>query len=299
MNRHTWSDLSIFAAIADAGSFTAAAKKLGVSASALSHSMRAMEERLGVRLLNRSTRSSAPTEAGERLLARLRPAMSDLEDVVLRLEECRDRPAGRVRISAHRTGAMLAIAPKLPAFAKKYPDVQVELAVEDGLVDIVAQGFDAGVRHEQVLENDMISVRISNAYKIVYVATPDYWRHATRPKTPHDLLAHRCTAYRLTSAGGVHRWRFIKGDHSVTIDPPAILISNDVDVVLRAAVSGMGVACLLESQVHPELEAGTLVPVLRDWSPRVAPNYLYYSGRRQMTPALRAFVEFMRLATSS
>jgi DNA-binding transcriptional LysR family regulator len=299
MNRHTWSDLSIFAAIADAGSFTAAAKKLGVSASALSHSMRAMEERLGVRLLNRSTRSSAPTEAGERLLARLRPAMSDLEDVVLRLEEGRDRPAGRVRISAHRTGAMLAIAPKLPAFAKKYPDVQVELAVEDGLVDIVAQGFDAGVRHEQVLENDMISVRISNAYKIVYVATPDYWRHVTRPKTPHDLLAHRCIAYRLTSSGGVHRWRFIKGDHCVTIDPPAILISNDVDVVLRAAVGGMGVACLLESQVHPELETGTLVPVLRDWSPRVPPNYLYYSGRRQMTPALRAFVEFMRLATAS
>jgi DNA-binding transcriptional LysR family regulator len=159
MNRQTWADLSTFAAIADAGSFTGAAKSLGISPSALSHAMRAMETRLGVRLLNRSTRSVAPTEAGERLLARLRPALDELDATVRRLEEDRDKPAGRIRISAHKTASALAIEPKLPAFASAYPDVQVELAIEDGLVDIVKAGFDAGVRHQHVLENDMISVR--------------------------------------------------------------------------------------------------------------------------------------------
>lgn len=296
MKRQTWTDLSTFAAIADAGSFTAAAAALGVTPSALSHAVRAMEERIGVRLLNRSTRSVAPTEAGERLLARLRPAIGDLDDVIRRLEEDRDRPAGRIRVSAHRTAATLSIAPRLPAFAKAYPDVQVELAIEDGLVDIVARGFDAGVRHEQVLDQDMISVRIGEPCRVVYVATPDYWRRAARPRKPTDLLAHRCIAYRLTTSGAVFRWRFVRGEEEFVLDPPAVLISNDVDVVRGAAIGGIGVACLLQAQVRRELADGALVAVLGDWSPVVPANYLYYPGRRQIGPAMRAFIETMRVA---
>jgi DNA-binding transcriptional LysR family regulator len=160
----------------------------------------------------------------------------------------------------------------------------------------VAQGFDAGVRHEQVLDQDMVSVRLTDVGRIAYVASPDYWRTASRPKAPQDLLAHRCLAYRLTSSGGLFRWRFAKGDQSLVLDPPAVLISNDIDVVREAAVSGMGVACLLDSQVRRELADGELVAVLRDWSPAVPPNYLYYPSRRQMGPAMRAFVETMRVA---
>lgn len=298
MKRQTWHDLSTFSAIADAGSFTAAAGILGVSRSALSHAMSAMEERIGVRLLNRSTRSVAPTEAGERLLERLQPAMRDLDDTVRHLEENKARPAGRLRISAHRTAALLAIAPKLPGFAKAYPDVQVELAVEDGFVDIVSKGFDAGVRHEPVLDQDMISIRISEPMKLSYVATAEYWAQFGRPKLPNDLLAHRCLTYRLTSAGGLFRWRFAKGSKKVVLDPPSALISNDIDIVRQAAINGMGVACLLEEQVKNELAKGSLIAVLQDWTPSVAPNYLYYPSRRQMSAAMRAFVDTVRIGAT-
>lgn len=296
MKRQTWTDLSTFAAIAERGSFTAAAVSLGVTPSALSHAMRAMEERMGVRLLNRSTRSVAPTEAGERLIARLRPAIADLEDMLRSLEEDKERPAGRIRISAHRSAATVSIAPRLPAFAQDYPDVQVELAIEDGLVDIIAQGFDCGVRHEQVLENDMIAVRISDPCRMVYVATPDYWQRASRPRKPSDLLAHRCLAYRLTTSGEVFRWRFEKADETIVINPPARLISNDIDVICGATISGMGVACLLEDQVRRELSEGLLSAVLDDWSPTVPSNYLYYPGRRQISAAMRVFIDAMRVA---
>lgn len=294
MKRQMWADLSTFAAIADAGSFSAAAGRLGVSPSALSHAMRAMEERLGVRLLNRSTRSVAPTEAGERLLVKLRPAMANLSEAVDRLQEDQARPAGRVRISAHRTGATLAIVPRLAAFGRAFPDVQVEVSVDDGLVDIVAQGFDAGVRHGHVLDQDMISVRISDPLQIVYAATPEYWRGAGRPAEPRDLLAHRCVRYRLTTSGGLLRWQFARGEERLALDPPAALISNDVEVVRDAALSGTGVACLLQPQAANAFADGLLEPVLREWSPTVEPNYLYFPSRRQLSPAVRAFVDAMK-----
>ena len=295
MNRQTWNDLSTFAAIAEAGSFTGAAKPLGVSPSALSHAMRAMEARLGVRLLNRSTRSVAPTEAGERLLARLRPALVDLGATIRQLEDDSDKPAGRIRISAHQTAAALAIEPKLPAFAKAYPDVQVELAIEDGLVDIVASGFDAGVRHQHVLENDMISVRVSEPLKLCYVASPEYWERRNRPKTPTELLAHRCIAYRMKSSGGVMRWRFERRLKAMMLDPSAVLISNNIGVIKAACINGMGVACLLERQVSDELDSGALVAVLKEWSPTTPANYLYYPSRNQLSAAMRAFISAIRV----
>ncbi len=293
MDRDTWTDLAAFAAIADAGSFTRAAAGLGVSPSALSHAMRGLETRLGVRLLNRTTRSVAPTEAGERLLERLRPAIGDLGELLGRLGAERDRPAGRLRISAHRTAAVYLIAPRLPGFRAAHPDVQVELAVEDGLVDIVAAGFDVGVRHEHVLDRDMISVRVGGALRTVVVGAPGYLARMGPPGTPEELLGHRCLVYRYTSSGLIHRWRFERDGREVALAPPPSFVSNDVDLLRDAALGGMGLACLSEPQAVAGLAAGTLVEVLADWSVPIAPNHLYYPSRRQMRPALRAFVDWM------
>lgn len=294
MNRQTWADLSTFAAIADAGSFTAAAGKLGVSPSALSHAMRAMESRMGIRLLNRSTRSVAPSEAGERLLEKLRPAMAEVSETVDQLLDDSGRPAGRVRVSAHRTAATLALVPRLAAFGRAFPEVQVELTIEDGLVDIVAQGYDVGVRHGHVLEQDMISVRISDPMAIVYVATPGYWSRAGKPAEPRDLLAHRCIRYRLPTSGGLLRWQFERSGEKLALDPPAVLISNDIEVIRDSALEGVGVACLLEEQVPEALTDRRLEAALHDWSPNVQPNHLYFPSRRQISPAVRAFIEAMR-----
>lgn len=291
MNRDNWTDMATFAAIADAGSFTRAAAGLGVSPSALSHAMRGLETRLGVRLLNRTTRSVAPTEAGERLLERLRPAIGELDELLGRLDAERDRPAGRLRISAHRTAAVHLIVPLLPRFCADHPEVQVELAIEDGLVDIVAAGFDLGVRHEHVLDLDMISVRVGDTLRTVIVGAPDYLARADVPRAPEDLLGHRCLLYRYTSSGQIHRWRFERDGREVAIAPPPSFVSNDVDLLRDAALGGLGLACLSEPQARAALADGTLVELLADWSVPIPPNYLYYPGRRQMRPALRAFID--------
>lgn len=295
MRRETWNDLAVFAAIAEAGGFTAAGRRLDVSASALSHAMRALETRLGVRLLNRTTRSVAPTEAGERLLQRLAPALADLDSTLASLADLRDRPVGRVRVSAHRTAALHSILPRMPRFIADYPDVVVELSVEDGLVDIVSGRFDAGVRHVHVLEQDMISVRIDHGYRLVVAAAPDYLAAHGAPATPADLLAHRCLNYRYTTSGATHRWAFEKDGEALHIDTPAGFVSNDADVLLAAAIGGCGVACLTEPQAEAALASGALAPLLADWCPTLPPNYLYYPGRHAVAPALRAFIEAMRI----
>lgn len=294
MRREDWSDLATFAAIADSGSFTKAGARLGVSPSAMSHGMRALEARLGVRLLNRTTRSVAPTEAGERLLATLRPAMGEVASALDHLDAERERPAGRLRITAHRTAAMQTIMPRLSEFATHYPDVAVELSIDDGLVDIVAGRFDAGVRHEQMLDQDMVSVRVSGPQRTAIVAAPDYFARFGTPRTPDDLRRHRCLAYRYTSSGAIHRWLFGKDGRSFAFDPPAAFIANDVDVLLEAALGGLGVACVLESQALRHGTAGALVAVLEEWCPMVPPNHLYYPSRRHVSAALRAFIQTVR-----
>lgn len=295
MRRDTWNDLSAFAAIAEAGSFTEAARAIGVSPSALSHTMRGLEARLGVRLLNRTTRSVAPTAAGERLLQSLAPAIGALDDALATLDADRDRPAGRVRVSAHRTAAIHSILPRLPEFMAAYPEVVVELHVEDGLVDIVAGRFDAGVRHVHVLEQDMISVRIDDGYRLVVAASPAYLAARGTPAVPGDLLAHRCLNYRYTTSRATHRWQFERDGEQLHIDTPAGFVSNDTDVLLAAAIGGCGIACLAEPQASAALASGALVGVLADWCPVLPPNYLYYPGRRVVAPALRAFIEAMRV----
>lgn len=295
MQRDTWSELAVFAAIVDAGGFSAAARQLGVSPSALSHTMRGLEARLGVRLLNRTTRSVAPTEVGERLLTSLQPAIAALDDALATLAAGRERPAGRVRISAHRTAALHSILPRLPAFMADFPDVTVEVTIQDGLVDIVSGRFDAGVRHVHVLEQDMMSVRIDDGYRLVVAAAPAYLAAHGTPGAPADLMAHRCLNYRYTTSGATHRWAFEKDGESLQIDTPAGLVSNDTDLLRAAAIGGCGIACLAEPQAAASIADGSLIGLLADWCPVLPANYLYYPGRQPVAPALRAFIEAMRV----
>jgi len=295
MDRDLWSGLAVFEAIVEAGSFARAAARLGLSASALSHAMRSLEAKLGVRLLDRTTRSLAPTPAGEELLARLRPAIASVADALEDLNGTRERPAGRIRISAHRVAAIYAILPRLADFARAYPDIAIELVVDDGLVDLVADRFDCGVRHAQTLQADMISVRISAPVPLVFVAAPAYLADRAAPLEPDDLGQHRCICYRYTSSGVVHRWEFERDGRTSERSIPGEFTTNDIDVMRDAAVAGLGVVCLPLPHAALQLADGTLVEVLAGWAPTLPPNHLYYPSKRQPTAAFRAFVAAMRV----
>lgn len=294
MDRDTWNDLAVFAAIVEAGGFTRAGAGLGVTASALSHRMRLMEARMGTRLLNRTTRSVAPTEAGERLLASLRPAMAEVDAALSALDTDRAKPAGRVRVSAHRSAAFGVVLPRLKSFSEAYPEVTVELVVDDGLIDIVRAGFDAGIRRLPSLEQDMVSVRLDEGVRRSIVVAPDYLRRAGIPETPQDLQAHCCLNYRLPTAGSLYRWTFERDGQTTTMDVTGSLVTNDIDMLCEGALAGLGLACVLESQAAPHLASGALISVLDDWRPRLPPNYLYYAGRRNPPPALRVFIDAMK-----
>ncbi|HEV7353973.1 MAG TPA: LysR family transcriptional regulator [Brevundimonas sp.] len=296
MDRDTWADAAVFGAIAEAGGFTRAAARLGVSASALSHRMRAMEARLGVRLLNRTTRSVKPTEAGERLLASLRPAMRDLEDALAELNADRARPAGRVRVTAHRSAAFGLVLPRLARFAETCPDIRVELVVDDGFVDIVARGFDAGIRRLPSLEQDMISLRLDDGVALRLVASPGYLSAFGAPATPADVLGHRGLSYRLPTAGSLYPWTFERHGQTLTLEPPQQFLTNDIDMLCEGALAGLGLAWITAHQAAPHLASGALVSLLEDWCPTLPPNYLYYAGRRHLPPALRAFIDAMKPA---
>jgi DNA-binding transcriptional LysR family regulator len=296
MDRDLWSGLAIFGEIVEAGSFAKAATRMGLSASALSHAMRVLERKLDIRLLDRTTRSLAPTSAGEALLLRLRPAMASVEEVLGLLDETREHPTGRVRVNAHRPAAIYLVIPRLPALARDCPDVAVELVVNDGFVDIVAERFDCGVRHAQGLQGDMISFRISDPVPLIFVASPRYLADHGNPAHPDDLARHRCVSYRHTSSGALHRWEF---EHNGTISDrtvPNNIVTNDTDVMRDAALAGLGIACLIEDQASPHILKGDLAEVLPGWAPTLPPNHLYYPNRRQPTAAFRAFLSAMRIA---
>lgn len=296
MDRDTWNDLAVFAAIVEAGGFTKAGAGLCVTASALSHRIRQMEARMGVRLLNRTTRSVAPTEAGERLLASLRPAMAEVDAALLAIDTERAKPAGRVRVTAHRSAAFGLVLPRLGRFAEDYPEVTVELIVDDGLVDIVRGGFDAGIRRLPSLEQDMVSVRLDDGVRLTIVASAEYLRVSGTPQTPADLMNHRCLNYRLPTAGSLYRWTFERDGLTTTMDTPGTFVTNDIDMLCDGARAGLGVACVIETQAAPHLASGDLVSVLDGWRPLLAPNYLYYAGRRNPPPALRVFIDAMKAA---
>lgn len=295
MDRDLWSGLATFAEIVEAGSFARAATRMGRSPSALSHAMRALEARVGIRLLDRTTRSLAPTEAGETLLRQLRPAMAAVEGALGTLDAGRARPAGRIRINAHRLAAVHVVLPRLTAFAERCPDVAVELVVNDGLVDIVAERFDCGIRHEGQLQRDMISVRISPPVPLVFVAAPAYLAAHGAPATPDELPRHRCICYRYTSAGTMHVWEVVSEGRISEQPVAASFATNDIDVMRDAAVCGVGVTCLPLPHAAPYLASGALVEVLGGRAPVLPPNHLYYPNRRQPSAAFQAFLEAMRL----
>jgi len=295
MDREDWGSLAAFVVVAEERSFTRAAARLGVSPSALSHTMRRLEERLRIRLLARSTRSVSTTDAGERLLARLRPAIDEISNAVEDLGRLLDRPSGRVRITASRSAARMVVAPVLPRFVQSYPDIVVEVFVEPGLTNIVERRFDAGIRLGESLEKDVVAVPVTGPLRMAVVGAPQYFAAHAAPSTPHDLRKHRCINFRLPSAGTIYKWEFEKGRHKVEVGVDGPLVFDDEEMVLDAAMAGMGLAYLIEDQVAPLIGAGTLTRVLEDWCPPFPGFFLYYPGRRQVSPALAAFIDAIRV----
>ena len=280
---------------APAGSFARAATRLGLSASAFKPCDALAGDETRCPLLDRTTRSLAPTPAGEELLARLRSAIASVASALADLDNARERPAGRIRVSAHRGAAIYAILPRMADFARAYPDIAVELVVDDGFVDIVADRFDCGVRHAQTLPADMISVRISAPVPLVFVAAPAYLADHPAPVDLDDIVAHRCLCYRYTSSGVVHRWAFERDGRAVERSVRGDFITNDIDLMRDAAVAGLGVTCLPLPHAGLQLADGSLVEVLAGWAPTLPPNHLYYPSRRQPTAAFQAFVTAMRV----
>src|SRR5690242_10359274 len=294
MVRDELSVLAAFLAVAEERSFTRAAKRLGVSPSAVSHAMRGLEERLGVRLLARTTRSVAPTEAGEQLLARLRPALADVRDALGEVAGLREKPAGRIRLLMPRFAVESVLAPKLAKFAREYPDIVLDVTTEDSRMDIVGGGFDAGIHLGEYIAKDMIAVRVSADHQPVIVGSPAYFESHPRPRTPRDLLQHQCINFRHGSAG-VYRWEFEKGKKSLSVAVNGPLIVDDLELVIRAALDGVGLAYMAEENATPHLARGALVRVLEDWCQPFPGFFLYYPSRRQQPAALSALIDVLRL----
>ncbi|MBO9708329.1 MAG: LysR family transcriptional regulator [Caulobacter sp.] len=293
MDQRPLPELAVFAQVAQHRSFRAAAQVLGVSASALSHSLRNLETRLDVRLLHRTTRSVAPTEAGERLLARLGPALADIDAALSEVAAFRDRPAGRLRINIARSAARWLLAPRLGGFLNAYPQVRAEIVCEDGLTDIVAGGFDCGVRLGESLQADMIATPIGGELSQALVASPDYVAACGAPRRPEDVLDHRCLLFR-RGGGQPWPWEFEREGREVVVDPPGVLLSDENEVIRRACLDGAGLAFLMRDLVTPDIQAGRLVSLLDEWCEPFPGFFLYYPSRRQLSPALRAFIDWMR-----
>ncbi|CCE11024.1 putative DNA-binding transcriptional regulator [Bradyrhizobium sp. STM 3843] len=288
-------DLATFLAIARHRSFRAAATELGVSASALSHALRNIEERLDVRLINRTTRSVALTEAGARLFERISPAFRDIDDALEDLNNFRGRPAGTLRFSAARQSSQLVLLPIVTQFLKAFPEINVEIVVSDALIDMVAGGFDAGVRFGETIAADMIAVPIGPRQRSAVVASPGFFKRHKQPVTPHDLKDLPCIRYRFNS-GVLYRWEFERGGVALKIDVTGPLTMNDQDLMLESARDGAGLAYVFEAQASPLIAKRKLVRVLADWCPAYPGFFLYYPSRRQLPAALRAFVDFVRAA---
>jgi DNA-binding transcriptional LysR family regulator len=286
--------LSAFLVVAEERSFTRAAKRLGVSQSALSHAIRGLEEQIGVRLLARTTRSVATTDAGDELLAHLRPALADIRGALDKISGLRDKPAGRVRLVVSPLAATTVLAPKLGQFARDYPDVVLDVTTDASRVDLVAAGFDAGIHFGEFIEQDMVAVRVSPDHRPAIVGSPVYFESHPQPKSPRDLPKHRCINFRHGSEG-VYRWEFDKGKQSLTVAVNGPLVVDDVELVIRAAIDGVGLAFMSEDRAAPHLASGALVRVLEDWCPPFPGFFLYYPSRRQRPAALTALIETLRL----
>lgn len=287
-------DLNAFVLVAEEGSFTRAAARLGVSQSALSQTIRGLEARLGLRLLARTTRSVAPTEAGERLLALVAPALREIDEGLVRLTELRERPAGTVRISADEFAVQHVLWPALARFLPDYPDIHVELTTDYGLTDIVSERYDAGVRRGRLVSQDMIAVPIGPDIGMAVVGAPAWFARHPRPRAPQDLTAQSCINLRLPTHGGFFAWTFRKGGREQRVRVQGQLVFNSLSVVLEAALAGFGLAYLPAQMVQPYLESGELAEVLADWRQTFEGYHLYYPNRRHASPAFALLVEALR-----
>ncbi|MNB91805.1 HTH-type transcriptional regulator DmlR [compost metagenome] len=295
MKSPSTADLSIFLCIARHLNFSRAAVELGLTPSALSHSLRALENRLGVRLFNRTTRSVALTDAGERLFARLKPAFRDIDDALEDLNSFRDKPSGNLRMTAGRQACELVLLPIVSQFLKEYPDIRLEIVESDALVDVVAGGFDAGVRFGNRLEADMVSRPVGPNMRSVVVGSPAFFeRHAT-PQKPEDLHGIPCIRHRFPS-GSMYRWEFERGAITQEIDVSGPLTLGDVSLMIGPALQGVGLAYVFEDMVTAYLADGRLIQVLADWCPFYPGLHLYYPSRRHVPAALKAFIDFARTA---
>jgi DNA-binding transcriptional LysR family regulator len=295
MQKRDLADLQSFVVVARERSFTKAAAKLGVSQSALSHMMRELEERLGLRLLTRTTRSVAPTEAGERLLRTVGPRLEEIDAELTSLSDLRGKPAGTVRITAGEHAAQTVLWPKLSKLlSKNYPDIKLEVIVDYGLRDIVAERYDAGVRSGEQIAKDMIAVRIGPDLRMAVVGAPSYFANRSRPKIPQDLTAHTCINLRLPTYGSVYAWEFEKGGRAMKVHVEGQLTFNSLMLRIEAALAGCGLAYLPEDQVRGHIAEGRLIRVLTDWCPPYAGYHLYYPSRRHSSAAFVAVVEALR-----
>jgi len=294
MNRQDLADLSAFVAVAREKSFTRAAARLGITPSALSHCMRALEERLGVRLLNRTTRSVTPTEAGERMLRSVAFHLDEIETHVAALNDLRERPAGNIRITADEFSLRTVLWPRLRGVLAEHPDIKVEIEADYRLTDIVAEKFDAGVRLGESIDKDMIAVPIGPPVRMLAVATPDYFARRGRPRVPQDLAEHCCINLRLPTYGGLYAWEFERNGRAQRVRVDGQLTFNTIYQCRDAALDGFGIAYLMVDLIRAQLEDGTLEAVLEEWSPPFEGYHLFYPSRRQPTPAFAAIVEALR-----
>jgi len=294
VTRENINDLIAFLAVARERSFTRAAAKMGVSQSALSHTIRSLEARLGIRLLTRTTRAVSVTEAGERLLESIGPHFDEIDAQVEALSELRDKPAGTIRITAADYAIKYVLWPKLRRFLPKYPDIKVELILDNGLTDIVTDRFDAGVRMGEHLAKDMISARIGPDFRLSVVGAPSYFADRPSPLHPKDLVGHTCINFRLPSFGGLYAWEFEEEGREIKIRVEGQLVFNNIFDVLEATLDGFGLAYIPEEIILPHVAEGRLVRVLQEWSPYWDGYHLYYPSRRQSSPAFVALVEALR-----
>ncbi len=294
MQRGELNDLLAFATIARTRSFTKAAGTLGMSPSALSHAMRALETRLGVRLLARTTRNVAPTEAGDRLLRSLAPALAEIEQGLTALGAWRDAPAGTVRITTFAYAAQMVLEPKLPAFLLANPDVRVEVSIDSDLTDLVGEGFDAGIRFGEHVDGDMIAVRVGPDLRTIVVGTPDYFARHPAPDSPADLARHACIGYRLKSTGGLLPWEFERDGREWNVRTQGPLVVDEMPLSLAAVRAGVGLGYVMDHEVADDLASGRLVQVLDAWCPTFPGYHLYHPSRRQTPPALRALIDALR-----
>ena len=293
MARASLVELEAVAAVARNGGFRAAARDLGMSSSALSHAIAALEERLGVRLFNRTTRSVALSAAGEQFVAEIAPAIGAIESAIENVGEHRAEPSGSLRLNTSLGAARMLLVPLILEYCRRYPRVEVEVVTEGALIDVIGQGFDAGIRLAEAVPPDMIAIPILPSLRSVVVGAPDYFAVRSRPVTPTDLLGHRCIRARMAS-GKLYRWEFERRGESMLVDVPGTLTLDESGLMLEAALAGAGLAYLAERAVAEDVKAGRLVTVLEDWTPPYLGLSLYFAGRRHVPAKLRAFIDLVR-----